>query len=79
MILQGKRVKEMIHDQNDFFWPGKRFREFDADRQDRLAQRIAMKMSMPGVNDMLRDKWMDIWKKCDENLASKVESNLKSM
>lgn len=77
--IEGERVQEGIPKQNDFYFPGKRFREFDPERQDRLAQRIAMKMSMPGVTDLLKDKWMDIWKKCDENLAKKVEAHMKEM
>jgi hypothetical protein len=63
-LVQGQKVQQgigaVLPDDNDSLFPGKRYREFDPDRQDRLAQRIAMKLTMPGVNDMLREKWLDL-------------------
>jgi catalase len=77
--LQGERTKEMIYEQNDFYFPGKRFREFDAERQDRLAMRIAMKLTSKNVTDEIRSKWMDIWRQVDEGLHSKLESKVREM
>jgi len=74
--ISGTRVQEGIPKTNDFYFPGKRFREFDEERQKRLAMRIGEKMSMPGVNKMLQDKWIDIWTKCDETLAKMVKENM---
>lgn len=79
VALQGTKVKEGIPKTNDFYFPGKRFREFDEERQKRLASRIAMKMSDPKMTDEITNKWLDIWKQCDENLGSMVQKNLQEM
>lgn len=79
MCLQGARTKEGIPQTNDFYFPGKRFREMDEGRQERLAQRIAMKATSKGVTDEIRSKWANIWQQCDEKLASMVQEQVKSM
>lgn len=74
-----EREKADIADANDFYFPGKRYREFDSDRQDRFVMRMAMKMTSTGVTDEIRSKWMDIWRQCDEGLASKLEAKCQEM
>lgn len=66
-------------EQDDYYFPGKRYREFDAERQDRMAMRIAMKMTSKNVTEEIQGKWMDIWTKCDEGLAGRIEGHMKEM
>lgn len=77
-LLQGTRQKHFV-EQDDFYFPRKRYNGFDADRQDRFATRVAMKMTSKGVTEEIQGKWMDIWTKIDQGLADKIGAKMKEM
>jgi catalase len=76
--LQGTRTKTFV-EQDDFYFPGKRYNGFEPDRQDRLAMRLAMKMTSKGVTEEIQSKWMQIWTKVDQGLADRITGHMKEM
>eukprot|EP01065_Artemidia_motanka_P017020 TRINITY_DN2059_c0_g4_i1.p1 TRINITY_DN2059_c0_g4~~TRINITY_DN2059_c0_g4_i1.p1 ORF type:complete len:559 (+),score=199.99 TRINITY_DN2059_c0_g4_i1:58-1677(+) len=71
-VDNGTKIREMIALTDDFEQPGKRYRSFPADRQDRLAHRLGVALSSSRTGAKVRDIWLGWWEKVDADLAAKI-------
>lgn len=75
----GRRVREVIKKENNFFQAGDRFRSWDRDRQDRFIGRIAPGLADPRTKEEVRKKWLGFWAECDRDLGRRMSSAVEAL
>ncbi|KAI8016494.1 Catalase isozyme 2 [Camellia lanceoleosa] len=75
-ICTGKRDKCVIEKENNFKQPGKRYRSFAPDRQERFIRRWVEALSDPRVTYEIRSIWISYWSQADKSLGQKLASRL---
>lgn len=76
-VVHGKKVREMIEKQNNFWQAGVRYESFDQDRKDRWAKRVAMTLSDNRISDKVMDTWLGYWKECNKDMAENIKRFMK--
>ncbi|XP_004366029.2 catalase isozyme 2 [Capsaspora owczarzaki ATCC 30864] len=78
-VVTGQKVRANINLTNDFAQPGARYRSFDSDRQNRLAQRIASALSDPRLPPAIQSTWLGYFGSADAGLRSSIEHYLSAL
>ncbi|CAD7697671.1 unnamed protein product [Ostreobium quekettii] len=73
----GKRTQQVIKKESNFGQAGELYRSWDADRQERFAERISKEMLLqPGVTEVLQKIWMHYWSEVDVGLGNKLKTKM---
>jgi len=78
-LVYGSKVRESIpHSVADYSQAGDRYRSFDSERKERFAERIALTLSEPGINDVIVSVWVDRhWRGVDAALPEKIRKYMR--
>lgn len=75
-VLSGRREKVIIQKENNFVEPGRRYRSWTPDRQDRFVNQWLTALSDNRVTHEVRNIWISYWSQADKSLGQKIATGL---
>lgn len=75
-MVEGRKGRIEQREADEFVQAGNRWRSFDAARQLRFADRIAISLTGNRMNARLREIWVGNWTKADAKLGALIRENL---